>query len=462
MPRTLAWRLTARYLLVLAALLLASAGFQYVALRQFLLRAAAARLASEARTPLQAYREAVAAGTPPASAGAALLQALRTPRTEAQLAGPGALPPPAAAAGLRLPRLPLPPAAPPRVRVAGGFVYALLPLGPPGPPLLLLATPVPDVLGVLGSELRLLLAGGLGALLLGGASAAWAVRRALRPLREITAVAGRIAAGDLGARAGQAGAPSEVAQLAGAFDAMVDRLAAAIAEERETHLQMRRFLDDASHEMRTPLTALTGTLEVLQGAAGGDPLALHEGLRSAHRQSRRLGALVRGMLALARAERPDGLPLAPVDLRGVLAGVRGAAERLAADHELHWEEGAEPLPVLANAELLGGAFLNVLDNAVRYSPLGGRIRVTAAREGATAVIAVADAGPGIAATDLPHVFERFYRGGAGAAAPAGTGLGLAIVRSVLQRHGGQAEIASAPGRGTTVRLRLPLRPAPAG
>ena len=475
MRRTLAWRLAARYLLVLAALLAVSAGFQYVALRHFLLAAAGTRLQDAARQPVAAYRAAVTAGVPVSTAAADLVRAVTDPRTQAWIAPAGGvradltasprptLPKPTGEPGPG-PRPPAvsPPRPPSRARVARGELEVAVPLGSPRHPsgaTLVLATRVRDVLAVLGSEVRLLLLGGAMALALGGASGALAVREALRPLRHIAHAAERIAAGDLGARARQEHAPEEVARLAGAFDSMVDRLAAAISEERATHQQMRRLLDDASHELRTPLTALSGTLEVLQGDAGEDPGAVREGLRSAYRQARRMGALVSGLLALARADRPDGLPLRPTDLGALVTSLRPAAERLAADHQFRWVGPDGALPVLADAETLGGALLGVLDNAVRYSPIGTAIRLQARPCGDAAEVCVADEGPGIPADCLPHVFDRFYRCSPAGEAPAppGTGLGLAIVRSVMERHHGTATIESAVGRGTTVRLRLPLR-----
>ncbi len=473
MRRTLAWRLAARYLLVLAALLAVSAGFQYVALRHFLLAAAAARLQDTARQPVAAYRAAVTAGVPVSTAAADLVRAVTDPRTQAWIApadglraglaaSPRPTPPKPLGGPGREPRPPSPPRPPSRPRVAHGELQVAVPLGSPRHPsgaTLVLATRVQDILAVLGSEVRLLLLGGAVALAFGGASGALAVREALRPLRHIAHAAERIAAGDLGARARQEHAPEEVARLAGAFDSMVDRLAAAISEERATHQQMRRLLDDASHELRTPLTALSGTLEVLQGDAGEDPGAVREGLRSAYRQARRMGALVSGLLALARADRPGGLPLRPTDLGALVASLRPAAERLAADHQFRWVGPDGALPVLADAETLGGALLGVLDNAVRYSPIGTAIRLQARPCGDAAEVCVADEGPGIPADCLSHVFDRFYRcpPGRGAPAPPGTGLGLAIVRSVMERHHGTATIESAVGRGTTVRLRLPLR-----
>jgi two-component system OmpR family sensor kinase len=478
--RSLAWRLATRYLIALSALLFASAGFQYFALRHFLLTAASARLAAAVRQPLADYASELAGGVAPSAAAESLVRAIADPQTLAWVIGDGggvlaeaagpAHPRPPGTASSQQPLLAPVPSPPPRPRpghpqIVGGDLVLTAPLaqGPgSGAATLVVATRLQDVFAVLGSEVRLLVWGGVAALAVGGASGLLGVRQALRPLRAIAATADRITAGDLQVRAGQADAPEEVAHLARAFDAMVDRLAAAIADERATHQQMRRFLDDASHQLRTPLTALSGTLEVLQGDAGADPEAVRDGLRSAHRQARRLNNLVSGLLALARAERPEGLILQLVDVGEVLVAIRPAAERLAADHRLCWVAPAEPLPVLANADLLGGAVLSVLDNAVRYTGFGTEIRVEARRDGGVAEVSVADRGPGIAPEHLPHVFDRFYRcpPGADGPSPAGTGLGLAIVRSVMERHRGTALIESARGEGTTVRLRLPLRPAP--
>lgn len=323
-----------------------------------------------------------------------------------------------------------------------------------------MATPVRRVLAVLGSELRLLILGGLAVLAIGGASGALAVRAALSPLRRITAVADRIAAGDMSPRSAAAGDPRDVAHLAIAFDSMVDRLTTAVIEERATHQQMRRFLDDASHELRTPTAALAGMLEVLQGEAGQNPKALRSGMRAAYRQARRLGALVSSLLALARADRPAGLPLEATDLGVILEAVRPAAERLAADHRIDWRPPSTPCPLLANAEALGSAVLDLIDNAVRYSPSGTTVRLVAVPADDAVHLSITDHGPGIAGEHLPHLFERFYRcpPAPGVTAPTGTGLGLAFVRSVVERHHGTVAMESRLGDGTTVRIALPLCP----
>ena len=484
MARTLAGQLILRYVVVLGLLLAASAAFQYVELRHFLLQAGTLRLQADALQPLATYRDAVRAGTSPTSAAATLARRAAGPQTHAWVVSPNGRVV-ARAAG---PGNPAPPILPTRAGPTprghdhhGGAALAPEPrgFGPPGrgmPPggilidhqlvaiiplgplhgSLVLATAAANVLGVLRRELRLLLLGGLVVAAAGAASAAVAVRQAFGPLRDIERVAGRIAAGDLEQRAGGRRAPAEVATLARAFDAMVDRLTAAIGEERSMRQQMRRFLDDASHELRTPLAALSGTLEVLQGDAGEDADAVHAGLRAAYRQARRMASLVSGLLTLARADRPEDLPLQETDLGVVLAGVRPLAERVAADHDLRWNVPTRPLPVRASPDALGAAVLNVLDNAARYSPPGTTIRLGIEVQDHQAIIGVADGGPGIAPEHLPRLFERFYRA-VPAGGPPGTGLGLAITRSVLRRHGGDATVESAPGLGTTVRLRLPLQ-----
>lgn len=474
MRRTLAWQLSARQLLVLAFLLVGSAGFQYVALRHFLVTAASRQLRAAVREPVAQYQLAVAGGTPPVTAAKELVRSVADPRTLAWVIGPDGsvwaqataprqLTPPVS--GNPVLPAPAPPGAAPRrlagAQTVGGDIVLETRIPTPragGPVTLVVATRLQDIFAILRSEVRLLLVGGLAVLAVGGLVGTLGVRQALRPLRSIRATADQIAGGNLGVRAGHTDAPEEIAHLARAFDAMVDRLAAAIEEERATHRQMRRFLDDASHELRTPLTALSGTLEVLQGKAGEDPAALQQGLRAAYRQARRLGALVSGLLSLARAERADGLPLVRTDVRDILEALRPTVERLAADHQLEWGEPEGPLPILAEPTVLGSAVLNVVENAVHYSPLGTRIRITARRDGPVAEVAISDQGPGISAEHLPHVFERFYRGhDAGAGEPShGTGLGLAIVRSVLSQHGGEARMESSVGKGTTVSLRLPL------
>ncbi len=483
MARTLAGQLILRYVVVLGLLLAASAAFQYVELRHFLLRAGELRLQADALQPLAMYRDAMRAGTSPLSAAATLARRAAGPQTHAWVVDPHGR----VVASASGPGHPAPPMLPTQTEPtphgpAGRRGTAQAPgprgLGPPthGPPpggvlidqqlvvivplgpnrgSLVLATAAANLLGVLRRELRLLLLGGIAVAAAGAASAAVAVRQAFGPLRDIERVAGRIAAGDLEQRAGGRRAPAEVATLARAFDAMVDRLTAAIGEERSMRQQMRRFLDDASHELRTPLAALTGTLEVLQGDAGEDAGAVRAGLRAAYRQARRMASLVSGLLTLARADRPEDLPLQETDLGVVLAGVRPLAERVAADHDLRWVIPTRPLPVRANPDALGGAVLNVLDNAARYSPPGTTIQLGIEVHEHQAIIGIADRGPGIAPEHLPRLFERFYRA-VPAGGPPGTGLGLAITRSILRHHGGDATVESAPGIGTTVRLRLPL------
>lgn len=514
---TLAFELGLRYLLVLGVLCCASATFQYIALRHFLVATASRQLAAAVRQPVADYHKAIAAGVSAAAAAQTLVRAVADPSTMAwvilpsgavmaESAGPHAPPVPhglereapaparPTAAGTGPPPIIRPrgatrqvagdagppPARPPSptpeaTRIASSDVALETPLGSPGvgkpgrvgtaagapePETLIVATPVRRVLAVLGSELRLLILGGLAVLAIGGASGALAVRAALSPLRRITAVADRIAAGDMSPRSAAAGDPRDVAHLAIAFDSMVDRLTTAVIEERATHQQMRRFLDDASHELRTPTAALAGMLEVLQGEAGQNPKALRSGMRAAYRQARRLGALVSSLLALARADRPAGLPLEATDLGVILEAVRPAAERLAADHRIDWRPPSTPCPLLANAEALGSAVLDLIDNAVRYSPSGTTVRLVAVPADDAVHLSITDHGPGIAGEHLPHLFERFYRcpPAPGVTAPTGTGLGLAFVRSVVERHHGTVAMESRLGDGTTVRIALPLCP----
>jgi two-component system OmpR family sensor kinase len=471
---TLRARLVLRFLAVLAALLLVSAAVQYVVLRGFLLRAAADRLRAGARPAVAEYRRdpdprflARAASDPRTVAwvygvGGALLAEASPPRRPVSVRRPSAAGPPVTEEqGDLVVRIPLgPPAGPPK-RGAPGPSRA--PAGGSLPGTLVLATPLGDVQAVLGSELRWLAAGGLLALLVAGMAGAVALGRGLRPLERVAATADAVSRGDLSQRAGAEGEPEEVARVGRAFNAMLDRLTAALAEERRRREQMRQFLADASHELRTPLTALLGFLEVLGAGAGRDADTLERTLATAHGQARRMAGLVDRLLALARFEQPAAFRLETLDLRTWLAALWPDLEVAAEGHPLERVEAgppAGPVPVRADRDALARALLNLVENAAKYSGPGAPVRVSLAAAGGSAALCVADRGPGIAEEDRPHVFERFYRGRAALGGRvAGTGLGLAIVQAVALGHAGRVELTCPPEGGTTATIVLPLSPA---
>jgi two-component system, OmpR family, sensor kinase len=222
------------------------------------------------------------------------------------------------------------------------------------------------------------------------------------------------------------------------------------------HARDRRLLlSRLDHELKNPLTAmLAATANVSATLPGADPHAL----RSIHEQVLRLSRLTADLRKIADVE-SSGLDRRPVDVTALLEeAVDVAREQPGAgtlELSLDLPRAPWPLPrVLGDEELLALVFGNLLDNAVKYTPPGGRVEVRAREAGGEVVVEVADTGPGIAAEDLDHMWEELYRSPRARTVP-GSGLGLALVRTVVERHGGTVAAESRVGRGTVVRIRLP-------
>ncbi len=237
---------------------------------------------------------------------------------------------------------------------------------------------------------------------------------------------------------------------------LVRKSTAPVEQTMET---MRRFMADAAHELRTPIAVLRGQAEVaLQ--RDRQPPEYAEALRRIEREAERLGATVEDLLTLARAdagERPIARERVFLDdlALDAASAARALAERRGVELEVGtFEEGA----VLGDPKLLHQLLMIVLDNAVKFTPRGGRVKLSAAAPGGQAEVVVEDTGVGIGAEQLPHIFERFYRGdparGRGDGA-RGAGLGLAIARWIADAHGAQLEVTSEPGKGTRVAIRFP-------
>jgi signal transduction histidine kinase len=274
----------------------------------------------------------------------------------------------------------------------------------------------------------------------------WIVARtALRPVALLTGAAERVAiTRDLALRI-DVDRDDELGSLARSFNTMLDAL------ERSAKAQ-RRLVADASHELRSPLTALRTNVEMLVRSDGLTPQDRAELSAAAIEGLEELTALVADVVELARDEEPAVL----------LEDVRfdRIVERAVARATSHWpaiefETELEPAVVHGVHDRLFRAVANLLDNAGKYSEAGSTVRI-ALREG---VLTVRDHGAGIAAEDLPYVFDRFYRAPRARSMP-GSGLGLAIVRQVVDSHGGTVTAAAATGGGTLVRLALPLSELP--
>jgi signal transduction histidine kinase len=226
-----------------------------------------------------------------------------------------------------------------------------------------------------------------------------------------------------------------------------------LASLQDAHRQQQRFVGDVSHELRTPLTTIRGNAELL-AAEDTDPAGQRVAIAQIRRETERLSRLVDELLVLARAEALEAFEPRPVQLDEVLmetfADLQGTAgRRLRVSAIDAVTVGGEP-------DRLKQLVLVLLDNALRYAP-DGTVDVSIADDGRDAVLRVEDDGIGIAVSDLPHVFERFYRGDAARRIDAsGSGLGLPIARWIVERHGGEIRIESRPMRGTRVTVRIPL------
>jgi two-component system OmpR family sensor kinase len=280
-------------------------------------------------------------------------------------------------------------------------------------------------------------------------------RTILRPLDRMVRTAEAIAGGDLDRRLHLPSGRNEVARLGSAFDHMVERLGAALQAQR-------RFVVDASHELRTPLTSLEGLSEMLlMGADRGDTRVVQKTVRAMHSELERLGRLVADLLTLSRLDSTAPVKLVPSDVCLLLNEVSEQMSPIAESHRVRLAArcgDGEAVMVRGEPDKLKQVVLNLADNALRYTPPGGEVELSAScdRAKGQVEIQVRDTGTGIAPDDLPHIFDRFYRGDLSRARATGnTGLGLAIVRGIVEAHGGLIAVESTQGEGTCFTITLP-------
>lgn len=288
---------------------------------------------------------------------------------------------------------------------------------------------------------------GVGLAATGGALLA---RSALKPVETMSRTARRISAEDLSQRLAVRGTGDELDYLAETLNAMVSRL-----EEAFAHV--RRFAADAAHELRTPLTALKGGIEVALRAERS-PEDYRAVLRSSLEDVERVIRLGESLLLLSRVRLGALSPLAPVELEPLLLDLLDVGARLADGRGVLVRLGhVEPLIVQGEATTLQRAVLNLVDNAIKYTPAGGKVELSLARDAGHAVVTVTDTGVGMDGADTDRIFEPFVRLDAARARDGGgAGLGLSIVRSIVLAHGGTLSVQSMRGVGSTFAIRLPL------
>jgi signal transduction histidine kinase len=298
------------------------------------------------------------------------------------------------------------------------------------------------------SSLRGALLVGNSILVLLGAVVGWFLAgRSLEPVRRITRTAEDIErSGELDRRVFYQGPRDDLGELAIAFNSMLSRLDTVFNAQR-------RFVADASHELRTPLATLRVNVDLLRRQRELAPPAWGEVLDDLSLEMARLTRLVEGLLDLARADTGYHLPREPIALDELLARVERQAGALAQDVRIE-VRGSAVGQVLANGDALTQLFLILLDNAVKYTPAGGVVRLERERQNGVVRVQVSDSGAGIAPEDLPHLFDRFYRAPAARGRP-GAGLGLAIARWIAEEHQGQLTVRSAVGQGSVFTVTLP-------
>jgi signal transduction histidine kinase len=302
---------------------------------------------------------------------------------------------------------------------------------------------------------RQLLVKGLVALLVisvvGVAGAYLVVGRALRPLHQVTATAQRLGGETMDERIRYSGADDEVAELAATFDAMLDRIGAAFEAQR-------RFVANASHELRTPLAVMRTEIDVTLADDEADVAEYRRMATVVRDASERANALVDALLVLARSEAQAGRRLnrkLPADLangvRTALSAIRGEADRL----KLTVSAQLQPAPVVGDPSLLDRLAGNLIENAVRYNHLHGRLWVRTGSDGECSWLVVGNTGFEVDQADVPGLFEPFRRGGRERTGARGSGLGLSIVRAVCDAHGGTVSAVAQPGGGLEVTVSLP-------
>jgi len=275
-------------------------------------------------------------------------------------------------------------------------------------------------------------------------------RRALKPVDEMTQAAHRISGESLAGRLQETGTGDELDRLAKTLNDMLGRL-------DNSFRQTRQFSADAAHELQTPLTILKGEIEVALRSPRS-PEEYRGVLQSNLEEIDRISSLVAGLLLLARADRGVlRLDLQPVKLEELLEEVGEQMRRLAENQAVSLNYGlVEHATIQGDREHFKRLLVNLIDNAIQYTPAGGRVTLSLRCDGKRAQVGISDTGMGLSADEQEQIFHRFYRAAeARSQRGGGAGLGLSIAQSIAVAHGGRIEVESTPGQGSTFTVSLP-------
>ena len=283
------------------------------------------------------------------------------------------------------------------------------------------------------------------------------IRWMLRPLEDLAASAARITqASDHALRVRVQHRPDEITSLAQTINSMLDALEESYRQMQDVNDLQRRFLADVSHELRTPLTIMLSSLDLMKQERGGDPEFQANALDNIRAETERMARLVTRILILARTDATTAFSQEPLL---IVDSLREVFQRRSSDGAvaIDYQEIAtlEDAVVLGNADHLKQVFLIVLENACKYTPAGGTVTIREAIQDQRLAISVTDTGIGIAAEELPLLFQRFYRA-TNARTHAGMGLGLSIARGIIEQHHGSITVTSTLGQGSRFTISLPL------
>jgi signal transduction histidine kinase len=307
----------------------------------------------------------------------------------------------------------------------------------------------------LAATRRAFLLAGAGAILLAVIVGLVISQRLTSPIRSLQETANRMGSGDFSARA-PFQRKDEIGDLAAQFNHMADQLQESFAELENERDSLQRFISDASHELRTPVTALKNFLTLLQGAAADDPPTQAEFLSESQTQVARLEWITQNLLDLSRMDAGLlELHFANHDLGDLIKAAAAPFTTLAAESQiiLSIQESDNPISLWCDVSRLELVLSNLLDNAIKFTPPGGEVEIGFAQPENATRIWVQDTGIGIDPEDLPHIFERFYRGHR--QTKSGSGLGLAIAKSYVEALGGSIQVESTIGEGTRFYLEFP-------
>ena len=280
----------------------------------------------------------------------------------------------------------------------------------------------------------------------------------LRPLATVEATAERIAEGDLTARLPDVKPNTEVGRLVNTLNMMLGRIEESFSARVDSESKLRRFVADASHELRTPITAIRGFAELhRQGAVTGEEKT-KELIGRIENESKRMGSLVEDLLLLARLDQSREMKAEPVNLSKLVLDAVESARAAGPNHVVNFDKSDEEIYALGDNDRIHQVVANLLANARTHTPAGTKIDVSVTQSEDGVRIRIADNGPGLSDRDQSRIFERFYRADASRVRTdgEGTGLGLSIVDAVMRAHAGQVSVESELGKGAAFTLFFPL------